>query len=292
VARQAPPILTYTIATAAPVRVQETLSVFADGSLWYWSLSAAAEASRNRAGTFTCALEAAEVATARDLAAALVALPPGVATEQRDDLLVTVAARADEAERTTVLSYGRQTADHAALAGAREHLQTLLARAEPHPLSVVRLSLGSMPGPSSLGLSGTEAPTVRFIFESIGSKAVAFQLRRDAFALYARTGEGWQRRWRSGADRAMTLVSPDARLVDGIYAPARLRPGGTAAAAVLGSALPSGAGETLLQGLVEGTLAVLEPHAAPEKVPHHPFSLQSLPHDTSTVGGATGGTLL
>jgi hypothetical protein len=267
-------LLEYTFFAGRPgARVDDKISVYDDGSLWYWSLAAAPSGSANRVGTFTTSLSAENRSDAKVIADSLIGLTANPVEEYSGAIQVTVTAHSGE--KSVAHSYALK--DDAPLSATLKRAQQFgfdrIKQAEDHPLAVARLTLRPQqdhiaPGASTAAL---------FIIESLGNQPVLFQFLPQTFSVMGESQHGTAFSWAGRAKETMGLVDSDANLVDGVNVAARMPPQMKATAAFMNALQAGEAGTYQLRGRVEGVIVLHFPDAEPDAYPRTAFWLTSNP---------------
>jgi hypothetical protein len=276
------PLLSYTYRLFTPHEVEETLSIYDGGSVWYWSVKAPTQSQRNRAGTFKLELKDAELAAAKNMAGDLVKLPPQQVTQARNAIEVIVTASWEGDEQTHVLSASPETPLPPLLSLAHKLGEDLKERAVAKPLSVVRFQWELQGGELRAG----EAATAVFKAESVGVEQVSFLILPETLSLYARSEGQWEQWWQSSQPITMGFMDSKGKLLDGIFVPADIKPGATGKLYIVDLMLePPRMGSVEIGAKVEGYIALVYPEGSPQAldagVPQTPFLLESDPIEVS-----------
>lgn len=239
----------------------DTVEVFADGTVWRWSLHPARADRKDEAGTFRLELADAELNELRELAEELPELAPGTPAthghvqrtiEVADQLINLPDASTDQSSR---------------LSRARQALDALAERALAGPVAVVRLSARLTPTLSP----GVTSPT--FVLHGIGSRPVRLMLTYDEISLLAIQREGNRKVFRGREELSSGLIEPMGEMLDGFVRPAELAPGSSAALLFNEGLSGLDPGERLL-ATIRGRIA-LEGPAAKDDYPSASFRISA-----------------
>ena len=265
------PLLQYTYRLTYPVRVDEALTVYGDGGIWYWSLAPVDRSRRNRVGTFAFRVPTDEQHEVASLVSDLLAEPEVERTQQRNAPEVVLRVPNEDGERAFLLS----TED--GLSGPLEEAwklgNELRERAELAPLGVVRLGWR----PAGPPLRASEPGTVAFTCENPGVEPVSVLFRGGTFTIFTPDAAGgWARVWQAAEGETMGLTDDTGELIDGVLVPATLRPGATAVAVFMNAVAARAAGKQLLGASAEGSITLIRPEG-PDGFPSADFLLESQP---------------
>jgi len=260
--------LTVTFDLQQPIQIEEALCVYPDGSLWYWSLAAAAADRRNRVGTFVAALDSSAQQRSRQVVADLLALKPLPAPATPSGTAVTI----------TVLSNGRQQAHTyyqgsgipGPLQSTHQLIQELLVEAENSPYSVLRVTTRADAFPPT-------APTANgiFLFDNPGTQPVAFTLEANAFILSGTLRSGQTFGPQNLGRPVIGLTDSTGKSHGGIYSPARFAPGERAALSFLDAIQAGPAQIGTVSGKAEGVITLRYPGSEPAPLPEDRFMLNT-----------------
>lgn len=269
-----------------PTEVNESLNVYSDGSVWYWSLKPARIEKHNRVGTFNFQLPDHEFEDLRELADELAGTQAESGSPAQGSIAFSVIAYKEGKPQTHLLSASTDDAEDARFATkGLEHAykvgEDLARRAEDAPLAVVRLDWK----PGEAGVKVGQAANVIFVFENVGIKPAMLKVGYDDYALYEVQANGAsQQIWR-GEDLMGTGIQSEGPNtggppMDGIYVPATIEPG-TKSSAFFREALlyqePTG---VEIGGAVIGKIGIYYPQGGTAQTsdnPEWPFSLETRP---------------
>jgi hypothetical protein len=271
-------LLDYTYKLGYPVALDDRLSVYDDGGVWYWSLKPP-EALRDRVGTFGFRMEDEDLEGIGALADEALEEDQGDVQQQRGAVEILLRVRRGEREGTLLLSAEGGVSEP--LARLRAIGDDLRRRAEATPLGVVRQTWRTLE-PSLQ--PGTPA-TLLFAYENLGLQPVDVLFKQDAgFTIYTKVEEGvWQPLWQSDAAATPGLVGPGGQLLGGIYTPATLPPGSIAQAVFGQVPAPQESGTVELGAGVEGWISLLRPDGA-DDFPQAEFRLENEPLEVEVRG--------
>ena len=286
----APPgiVLGYTYIMSYPYDVNESLNVYDDGSVWYWSLRPAASEHIDRAGTFRFQLPDREFADLRALAEELVETPAEASTPDRNTIQIHVTANAGGSSQTHLLSAGSSPTMPQAAARAYEIGADLVKRAEDAPLAVVKLSWK----PSRPVVSAGTPAHVDFMFENNGLKPVRVMAKPDAYTMYlvqpnGDTSQVWQGTRNLGTGIETEDGPSGMPGGDGFISPAQIPPGAKLRSFFRDALLLPGPGPVQIGTRVEGSITVYFPAGSgremDEQYPNWPFRLESPPVEVTAV---------
>lgn len=269
-----------------PTEVNESLNVYDDGSVWYWSLKPALVDLHNRVGTFSFQLPGREFADLRKLAAKLAATEAAAQSPAQGTIAYSVIAYGDGKTQTHLLSVS--ATDEPGARFATDELERaykigedLARRAEDAPLAVVRLDWK----PGEAGVKVGQVGNVIFTFRNIGIKPVSLLVGYDEYALYEVEKNGTSSQIWRGADLMGTGIKsegPDmgGPPMNGIYAEATVEPGTTSSAFFRDALIYQEPTTAEIGGAVIGKMNIYYPQGSTVQTaaePQWPFSLETKP---------------
>lgn len=287
---QAPqPILSFTWTMSQPDTVNESLSVYSDGSVWYWSLTSASVKMRHRAGTFTFQLPDPEFADLQKLAAELTEAQSEGANPARGTIAIHVTGYHEGKSQTYLLSANAADTDtHTpAMTRAYELGHDLMRRAEDAPLAVVRFDWQ----PVSDVVQASQASHVNFTFENPGIEPVLLSANLDDYALYRVESNGASTRIWQGKEGFGTGIRSSRGGVkegNGALTPATIKPGTTSIAFFRDALLFDQQGKIRIGAAVRGKIAIYYPAGSapqqPNQFPDWPFYMETQPRQVVIAG--------
>ncbi|MEO5953589.1 MAG: hypothetical protein ABIQ44_14075 [Chloroflexia bacterium] len=284
------PMLTFTWTMSYPYEINESLGVYSDGSVWYWSLRPAEVRLHNRVGTFNFQLPDREFEDLLGLAAELAGTQTDNGQPARSTMAVNVIANAEGKTQTHLLSASSTDGDNAtfastALERAYNIGQDLMRRAEDAPLAVVKLDWK----PASTGVKVGQAANVNFIFENIGIEPVLLKVGLDEYALYEAQPNNVSAKIWQGAELTGTGIQGDDEGMggpprDGTYVAATIKPGTKSTAFFQDALLFQQPGTMHVGAAVLGKINIYYPTATKPQTAataDWPFSLETQPRQIS-----------
>ncbi len=273
------PLLAYSWEMDWPQAVSESLSVYSDGSVWYWSLRAAEPAMRERAGTFSFQLRDNEFKGIREMAERL-ATTPSTGGSQAQGAIVYGLSASDPGSGQAqffLLSPGADVVFPDDVMKAHRLGDELRKRAEDAPTATLRLSWSLPSGGVTVGVPAN----VLFEFENKGVKPVGVVAQAGGYGLIAYVG-GYEERWLQGDDqKTMGITGPKGDILGGIYTPAQIPPGGKAGAFFSEALHASTSGNIGISAQVSGNMTLHYPKGSGQEVneqfPNAEFTIQSPP---------------
>lgn len=294
------PILLYSWTMSNPYEINESLNVYEDGAVWYWSLKPAAMEKHNRVGTFQFQLPDSELMDLQALAAELAEMPAGSAEPARNTIVAYVTGVSGDKSQPHLISEGTSPTIPAEVARAGEIGRDLMHRAESAPLAVVTMSWSVVDAPVRAGA----ASAVNFNFENSGLRPVFVQAKPDAYTLYeVHSNGGSTQLWQGskgfttgiqaadqgGRPTSRPTTGPGALAGDGIYAPAEIAPGKGGRAFCRDAFLVQQAGSISVGAAVRGSITLYYPpgtgNPLDEKYPNWGFYLETAPLKVQIVEG-------
>src|SRR5687768_1128084 len=286
------PILLYSWTMTHPYTINESLNVYEDGSVWYWSLMPAGNEQRNRVGTFQFQLPDREFKDLQALAEELAELPAQSIEPARNTIVAYVTGAWGGKSQPHLLSEGSTPTIHATAARADEIGRDLMRRAESAPLAVVEMSWCVVDGPVSV----STAASVTFNFKNPGLRPVLVQVKPEEYSLHkVRANGGSAQLWQGSAGFTIGITSagqgegPGALAGDGIYSPAQITPGKKSEAFFRDALVIEEAGTKRIGALVRGSLTLYYPpgtgNPMDEKYPNWNFLLETDPIEVRVTNG-------
>jgi hypothetical protein len=272
------PLLHYTYRLTYPVRVDEALTVYDDGGVWYWSLVPLDRTRRDRVGTFAFRVPTEEQRELKSMVSDLLSVPEEQRTQQRNAPEVMLRVPGDDGERSFLLS--TEEGLTGPLVAAWKLGGELRERAELAPLGVIRLGWR----PAGPPLRASEPGTVAFTCENLGVEPVSVLFRGGTFSIFAADGSGgWARLWQAVEGQTMGLTDDSGAMIDGVLTPATLRPGASAVAVFMNALEARTAGKQHLGASAEGSITLIRPEGA-DGFPSADFLLESQPVEVEIAG--------